>query len=89
VAHDVASCEPQEEQTDKEITETAAATAMTTASRLVGFRISGGRRSLGSSLVARWELIRRYSFNVHLEVHLVVGVGREENTLGRVKRSHG
>jgi len=73
VAHDVASCEPQEEQTDKEMTETAEATAMATTPRLVGFRI-GGRRSLGSSLVSRRELIRRHSFNVHLEVHLVVGV---------------
>jgi hypothetical protein len=89
VAHDVASCEPQEEQSDDEMAETAVAAAMATAPRLVGvgFGVGGrGRRSLGSSLVAGWELIRRHSFL--LEVRLVVGVSGEERALGRLSRRH-
>jgi len=75
VAHDVASPEPQEENNDKEMADTAAATATTA----LGLRVGG--RSLGSSLVAGWELIRRHRF--HLGVHLVVGVGGEERALER------
>jgi hypothetical protein len=85
VAHDVASCEPQDEQSDKETTETAAATATVTALGL--FRVGGRwRSSLGSSLVAGWELVRRHRF--HLGVHLFVGVDGEERALERVNRSH-
>jgi hypothetical protein len=95
VPHEVATCEPQEEQGDKETAETAVAAATETASRLVGFRVGGrGMRSLGSSLVAGWGLIREYRF--HLCVHLAVGVGsrrREEILLlglglGRLSRRH-
>lgn len=85
MAHDVASREPQEEQNDKKMTETAAATATARAPRLVGLRVGGrGRRSLGSSLVAGWELIRGHRFL--LGIHLVVGV--EERALERLSRRH-
>jgi hypothetical protein len=91
VTHDVASCEPQDDQSDEEMTETAVATAMATAPGLVGFRVwvgRRGRRDLRCSLVAGWELIQRHT--IHLEVHLVVGIGREEKAfnLGRLSRRH-
>jgi hypothetical protein len=88
VAHDEASPEPQEEQSDKEMAETAAAMTTATAPRLSEFRVGGrGKSSFGSSLVAGRELIRRHRF--HLYVHLFVGVGGEERALESFDRHRG
>jgi len=60
VAHDVASCEPQDEQSDEEMNETAAAAATARAPGRVGFRVRVGGRG---------------RCRLQVGVHLIVGVG--------------